>query len=119
MIKRFSFFFPSDKVFDTLPPIRYQETMSTVQTWIQQSETKLSIPQVTITEYEIMEQRLSELQVCECLHVLNRAVNKQSHWCNLKIILESNNRGKSDSLPVEKNEDKTLKIEYVRHLFSL
>uniref|UniRef100_A0A671DR93 Dystrophin n=1 Tax=Rhinolophus ferrumequinum TaxID=59479 RepID=A0A671DR93_RHIFE len=52
-------------IFDTLPPIRYQETMSTVQTWIQQSETKLSIPQVTITEYEIMEQRLSELQALQ------------------------------------------------------
>ncbi|XP_074180007.1 dystrophin isoform X1 [Rhinolophus sinicus] len=52
-------------IFDTLPPIRYQETMSTVLTWIQQSETKLSIPQVTVTEYEIMEQRLSELQALQ------------------------------------------------------
>ncbi|XP_036083102.1 dystrophin isoform X2 [Rousettus aegyptiacus] len=52
-------------IFDTLPPTRYQETMSTIMTWIQQSETKLSIPQVTVTEYEIMEQRLGELQALQ------------------------------------------------------
>uniref|UniRef100_A0A3Q2HN99 Dystrophin n=1 Tax=Equus caballus TaxID=9796 RepID=A0A3Q2HN99_HORSE len=51
--------------FDALPPTRYQETMSTILTWIQQSETKLSIPQVTVTEYEIMEQRLGELQALQ------------------------------------------------------
>ncbi|KAG5193468.1 hypothetical protein JEQ12_019829, partial [Ovis aries] len=49
-------------ILDTLPTVRYQETMSTILTWIQQSETKLSIPQVTVTEYEIMQQRLGELQ---------------------------------------------------------
>nr|XP_035951514.1 dystrophin-like [Halichoerus grypus] len=52
-------------IFDTLPPMRYQETMSTILTWIQQSETKLSIPQVTVTEYDIMEQRLGELQALQ------------------------------------------------------
>ncbi|XP_011376775.1 dystrophin isoform X2 [Pteropus vampyrus] len=52
-------------IFDTLPPMRYQETMSTIMTWIQQSETKLSIPQVMVTEYEIMEQRLGELQALQ------------------------------------------------------
>lgn len=52
-------------IVDTLPPMRYQETMSTILTWIQQSETKLSIPQVTVTEYEIMEQRLGELQALQ------------------------------------------------------
>lgn len=30
---------------------------------MQQSETKLSVPQVAIAEYEIMEQRLRELKV--------------------------------------------------------
>ena len=53
--------------------MRYQETMSTILTWIQQSETKLSRPQVTVTEYDIMEQRLEELQVCECLSEANSA----------------------------------------------
>lgn len=81
-----------DKVFDTLPPTRYLETMTTIQMWIQQSESKLSVPQVTVTEYEIMGQRLGELQVRENLTVLNNTVqfscNKQTHWCNLKIILE-------------------------------
>nr|XP_060491749.1 dystrophin [Panthera onca] len=52
-------------IFDTLPPMRYQETMSTILTWIQQSETKLSRPQVTVTEYDIMEQRLEELQALQ------------------------------------------------------
>ncbi|XP_070359220.1 dystrophin isoform X3 [Equus asinus] len=52
-------------IFDALPPMHYQETMSTILTWIQQSETKLSIPQVTVTEYEIMEQRLEELQALQ------------------------------------------------------
>ncbi|KAM5290132.1 dystrophin isoform 2-T2 [Glossophaga mutica] len=52
-------------IVDTLPPMRYQETMSTILTWIQQSETKLSIPQVTVTEYEIMEQKLGELQALQ------------------------------------------------------
>ncbi|XP_070221540.1 dystrophin isoform X1 [Bos mutus] len=52
-------------ILDTLPTVRYQDTMSTILTWIQQSETKLSIPQVTVTEYEIMEQRLEELQALQ------------------------------------------------------
>ncbi|XP_006870206.1 PREDICTED: dystrophin-like isoform X2 [Chrysochloris asiatica] len=52
-------------IFDSLPPMRYQETMTTIQTWIHQSETKLSIPQVTVTEYEVMEQRLGELQALQ------------------------------------------------------
>ena len=50
-------------VFDSLPPARYKETMSTILVWIQQSETKLSMPQVAVAEYEIMEQRLRELKV--------------------------------------------------------
>ncbi|XP_045154596.1 dystrophin isoform X2 [Echinops telfairi] len=53
------------KICDSLPPMRYHETMTTMLTWIQQSETKLSIPQVTVTEYEIMEQRLGELQALQ------------------------------------------------------
>ncbi|XP_033616290.1 dystrophin isoform X2 [Fukomys damarensis] len=52
-------------IYDTLPPVRYQETMSTIRTWIQQSETKLSIPQLRVTEYEIMERRLGELQALQ------------------------------------------------------
>ncbi|XP_062039363.1 dystrophin isoform X8 [Lepus europaeus] len=52
-------------IFDTLPPTRYQETISTIRTWIQQSEPKLSIPQLSVTEYEIMEQRLGELQALQ------------------------------------------------------
>jgi len=37
--------------------------MSTILVWIQQAETKLSVPQVAVAEYEIMEQRLGELKV--------------------------------------------------------
>ncbi|NXE50830.1 DMD protein, partial [Casuarius casuarius] len=51
--------------FDSLPPAHFEETMSTILLWIQQSETKLSIPQVTVAEYEIMEQRLRELKALQ------------------------------------------------------
>ncbi|XP_068278928.1 LOW QUALITY PROTEIN: dystrophin [Nyctibius grandis] len=52
-------------VFDSLPPAHYKETMSTILVWIQQSETKLSMPQVAVAEYEIMEQRLRELKALQ------------------------------------------------------
>ncbi|NXS62656.1 DMD protein, partial [Brachypteracias leptosomus] len=48
--------------FDSLPPAHYKDTMSTILVWIQQAETKLSMPQVVVAEYEIMEQRLRELK---------------------------------------------------------
>ncbi|NWU69724.1 DMD protein, partial [Pterocles burchelli] len=51
--------------FDSLPPARYKETMNTVLVWIQQSETKLCMPQVAVAEYEIMEQRLRELKALQ------------------------------------------------------
>ncbi|NXI69921.1 DMD protein, partial [Anseranas semipalmata] len=51
--------------FDSLPPAHYKETMTTILSWIQQSETKLSIPQVAVAEYEIMEQRLRELKALQ------------------------------------------------------
>ncbi|XP_049691265.1 dystrophin isoform X8 [Accipiter gentilis] len=50
---------------DSLPPAQYKETMSTILVWIQQSETKLSMPQVAVAEYEIMEQRLRELKALQ------------------------------------------------------
>ncbi|XP_068773160.1 dystrophin isoform X10 [Struthio camelus] len=52
-------------IFDSLPPVHYKETMSTLLLWIQQSETKLSMPQVTVAEYDIMEQRLRELKALQ------------------------------------------------------
>lgn len=60
------FFFPLlNVVFDSLPPAHYKETMNTILMWMQQSETKLSMPQVAIAEYEIMEQRLREFKVSD------------------------------------------------------
>ncbi|MEE6470198.1 hypothetical protein FKM82_008890 [Ascaphus truei] len=50
---------------DSLPPTLYKDTMSTILVWIQQSETKLAIPQVTVTECEIMEHRLRELKALQ------------------------------------------------------
>ncbi|OCT92415.1 hypothetical protein XELAEV_18015475mg [Xenopus laevis] len=50
---------------NSLPPTQYTEKMSTILMWIQQSETKLVIPQVTVTECEIMEQRLRELKALQ------------------------------------------------------
>lgn len=61
----FLFFSPLNVVFDSLPPAHYKETMNTILMWMQQSETKLSMPQVAIAEYEIMEQRLRELKVSD------------------------------------------------------
>ncbi|XP_023774103.1 dystrophin-like, partial [Cyanistes caeruleus] len=52
-------------VFDSLPPAHYKETMNTILVWMQQSESKLSMPQVAVAEYEIMEQRLRELKALQ------------------------------------------------------
>ncbi|XP_030331577.1 dystrophin isoform X10 [Strigops habroptila] len=52
-------------IFDSLPPAHYKETMNTLLVWIQQSETKLSMPQVAVAEYEIMEQRLRDLKALQ------------------------------------------------------
>uniref|UniRef100_UPI00398ED900 dystrophin isoform X4 n=1 Tax=Pristiophorus japonicus TaxID=55135 RepID=UPI00398ED900 len=49
----------------SLPTLRYKETMNNLVLWIQQSEAKLTVPRVTVTEYEIMEQRLRELKVLQ------------------------------------------------------
>ncbi|KAM6448274.1 dystrophin isoform 3-T3 [Liasis olivaceus] len=51
--------------FDILPPVRYKEIMNTILLWIQQSEMKLSTPQVTVTELETMEKRLRELKALQ------------------------------------------------------
>ncbi|XP_061483366.1 dystrophin isoform X4 [Rhineura floridana] len=53
------------KTFDSLPPVQYKETMNTILLRIQWSEAKLSIPQVTVTELEIMEQKLRELKALQ------------------------------------------------------
>ncbi|XP_066434053.1 dystrophin isoform X1 [Eleutherodactylus coqui] len=52
-------------ILDSLPPKQYKEKMSTILLWIQQSETKLAIPQVTVTECETMEHRLRELKALQ------------------------------------------------------
>ncbi|NXC47291.1 DMD protein, partial [Penelope pileata] len=51
--------------FDSLPPAHYKDTVTAILSWIQQSETKVSIPQVAVAEYEIMEQRLRELKALQ------------------------------------------------------
>uniref|UniRef100_A0A7N4Q1I4 Dystrophin n=1 Tax=Sarcophilus harrisii TaxID=9305 RepID=A0A7N4Q1I4_SARHA len=71
---------------DSLPPTHYLERMNTILTCIQQSETKLSIPQVSVTEYETMEQRLRELKALQSslqeqqpgLNLLNTTVEEMS-----------------------------------------
>ncbi|XP_042667035.1 dystrophin isoform X9 [Centrocercus urophasianus] len=52
-------------IFDSLPPARYKDTVTTILSWIQQSETKVSIPPVAVAEYEIMEERLLELKALQ------------------------------------------------------
>ncbi|XP_043556668.1 dystrophin isoform X1 [Chiloscyllium plagiosum] len=49
----------------SLPTVRYKETIKTLGLWMQQTEAKLTVPRVTVTEYEIMEQRLKELKVLQ------------------------------------------------------
>ncbi|XP_065597609.1 dystrophin isoform X10 [Cyrtonyx montezumae] len=52
-------------IFDSLPPARYKDTVTTILSWIQQSETKVSMPPVAVAEYEMMEQRLRELKALQ------------------------------------------------------
>ncbi|KAG2456401.1 DMD protein, partial [Polypterus senegalus] len=49
-------------ILNSLPPARYKETVTTLHLWIQQAETKLTLPQVTVTNYLVMEQRLKDLK---------------------------------------------------------
>ncbi|XP_062906974.1 dystrophin isoform X1 [Mobula hypostoma] len=50
---------------ESLPSLRYKETLNKLVLWIQQLEAKLTLSRVTVTEYEIMEQRLKELKVLQ------------------------------------------------------
>ncbi|XP_048458781.1 dystrophin isoform X1 [Rhincodon typus] len=54
-----------NSLLQSLPTIRYKATINTLLLWIQQTEAKLTVPRVTVTEYEIMEQRLKELKVLQ------------------------------------------------------
>ncbi|XP_059506329.1 dystrophin isoform X9 [Stegostoma tigrinum] len=54
-----------NSLLQSLPTIRYKETINTLVLWIQQTEAKLTVPRVTVTEYEIMEQRRKELKVLQ------------------------------------------------------
>lgn len=83
-MKAFLFaFLTSCAAFDILPPVRYKEIMNTILLWIQQSETKLSIPQVTVTDLETMEKRLKELKVnreiLSCISTLSFNVKAVSY----------------------------------------
>ncbi|XP_048786935.1 dystrophin isoform X4 [Lagopus muta] len=63
-------------IFDSLPPARYKDTVTTILSWIQQSETKVSVPPVAVAEYEIMEQRLLELKALQsCLQEQQKGLN--------------------------------------------
>ncbi|XP_067116720.1 dystrophin isoform X2 [Osmerus mordax] len=52
-------------VLESLPPALYKETVSTLLAWLQQCEAKLAIPATAVTEYPIMEQRLSDVQALQ------------------------------------------------------
>ncbi|TRZ02504.1 hypothetical protein DNTS_000081 [Danionella cerebrum] len=45
----------------SLPPARYKDVMAALLAWLQQCENKLAIPSTAVTEYPIMEQRLSDI----------------------------------------------------------
>lgn len=87
-----SLFSPLNVVFDSLPPADYKETMNTILVWMQQSETKLSVPQVAIAEYEIMEQRLRELKVSDQAvgtNVSTEKLRRTELLSSLKLVHES------------------------------
>ncbi|KAI9525953.1 hypothetical protein NQZ68_002501 [Dissostichus eleginoides] len=52
-------------VMESLPPSRYKETIATLLAWLQQCEVKLSIPSTAVTEYPVMEQRLTDVQALQ------------------------------------------------------
>ncbi|XP_070800305.1 dystrophin isoform X5 [Pituophis catenifer annectens] len=104
--------------FDILPSVRYKEIMNTVLLWIQQSETKLSIPQVTVTDLETMEKRLRELKGLQSslqeqqngINYLSTTVQEmskrapagvsQKYWSEIEVIL---NRWKKLSTQLVEN----------------
>ncbi|XP_058042481.1 dystrophin isoform X1 [Ahaetulla prasina] len=91
--------------FDILPSVQYKEIMNTILLWIQQSETKLSIPQVTVTDLETMEKRLRELKALQSslqeqqngINYLSTTVEEmskrapagvsQKYWSEIEVIL--------------------------------
>ncbi|NXJ63906.1 DMD protein, partial [Rostratula benghalensis] len=90
--------------FDSLPPAHYKETMSTILVWIQQSETKLSMPQVAVAEYEIMEQRLRELKA------LQNSLQEQQKGLNyLSTTVEDMSR----KAPAEVSQRYRMEIEVI------
>ncbi|XP_004086056.1 dystrophin isoform X2 [Oryzias latipes] len=52
-------------VLDSLPPARYKDTISTLLAWIQQCEAKMAVPSTAVTDYPIMEQRLTDVQALQ------------------------------------------------------
>ncbi|NXP40179.1 DMD protein, partial [Leiothrix lutea] len=90
--------------FDSLPPAHYKETMNTILVWMQQSETKLSVPQVAIAEYETMEQRLRELKA------LQSSLQEQQKGLN---YLSSTVEGLSRKAPAEVAQSYRAEVEVV------
>ncbi|XP_074076386.1 dystrophin isoform X6 [Macrotis lagotis] len=80
--------------------------MNTILTCIQQSEIKLSIPQVTVTEYEIMEQRLRELKA------LQSSLQEQQPGLNL---LNTTVEEMSKKAPPEMNKKYQLELEGIQN----
>ncbi|NXR72650.1 DMD protein, partial [Pycnonotus jocosus] len=90
--------------FDSLPPAQYKETMNTILVWMQQSESKLSMPQVAIAEYEIMEQRLRELKA------LQTSLQEQQKGLN---YLSTTVEGLSRKAPAEVTQSYRAEVEVV------
>ncbi|NXM58761.1 DMD protein, partial [Illadopsis cleaveri] len=90
--------------FDSLPPAHYKETMNTILVWMQQSEAKLSMPQVAIAEYETMEQRLRELKA------LQSSLQEQQKGLN---YLSSTVEGLSRKAPAEVTQSYRAEVEVV------
>ncbi|XP_045555407.1 dystrophin isoform X5 [Salmo salar] len=50
---------------ESLPPVLYKETVSTLLAWLQQCEARLAIPSTAVTEYPTMEGRLKDVKVMQ------------------------------------------------------
>ncbi|KAJ8256206.1 hypothetical protein COCON_G00200700 [Conger conger] len=53
------------QVQDSLPPLRYKETVASLLSWLQQCEAQLSVPSAAVTVYPVMEQRLKDIQAMQ------------------------------------------------------
>ncbi|XP_048870512.1 dystrophin isoform X3 [Brienomyrus brachyistius] len=63
---------------DSLPPVRYRETATSLFAWLQQCEAQLPVPSTAVNEYPIMEHRLKDMKALQ--------VSLQEHQSSLDYL---------------------------------